>query len=105
MPLVATGSEPAARPEWPHQGLLFDMLDEDMNQVIRTLITAEALHGHLDRSARPRHEFSGREIFDEHRGTIEAAASRKYDRRGTNDELDGRPLLLVLSMDLEKIST
>jgi hypothetical protein len=100
MPLVATGWEPAVRFEWPHQGLLFDMLDEDQNQVIRSLITSEALHRHLDRSARPRDEFSGREIFDEHRGTIEAAASRKYDRRGTNDELDGRPLLLVLSMDL-----
>ena len=100
MPLVATGSEPAVRPEWPHRGVLFDMLDEDKNQVIRTLITSEALHGHLDRSARPRDELSGREIFDEHRGSIEAAASTKYDRRGTNDELDGRPLLLVLSMDL-----
>ena len=100
MPLAATGSEPGVRSERPHQGFVFDMIDEGKNQLIRVLVTAEALHGHLDNNALPRDRVAGREIFDRHRDRIEAAASRKYDTSGADDELDGQPLLLLQSMDI-----
>jgi hypothetical protein len=100
MPLAATASEPSVRSERSHQGLVFDMRDEGKNQLIRILVTAEALHGQLDRNARPRDRYAGREIFDQYRGRIEAAASKKYDAKGADDELDGHALLIVQSMDL-----
>jgi hypothetical protein len=76
------------------------MLDKSKSQLVRILVTAEALHAYLDGNARPRDRYVGRMIFDEHRKRIEAVASRKYDLTGADDELDGYPLLLVRSMDL-----
>lgn len=100
MPLIATNSNPRVRSDRPHQGFLFDMLDQGRNQLIRVLVTAKALHEHLDGNLRPRDRYVGRLIFDEHRKRIEAAASRKYDLTGVDDELEGQPLLLIKSVDL-----
>ena len=98
MPLFGNKLAPRLRSDTPYPGFLFEMADKKGANVL-VLVTAHAL-AELDRNRKPFDQFSGREIFDANRHRIEKAASRKFDARGTNEVLDGRPVLLVQSMDL-----
>jgi hypothetical protein len=96
---------PLTSVDWPEQvssqpeGIMFWMKDQD-EKPVRVLVTKQALHHELDNYQQPIEQFGGRKIFREHRDRIEAAASKKYDEKGLEAELEGKPALWITSGDL-----